>query len=73
MESNDNHCGLTRKDLVRLTGMPPYLVRYLTDCNRLPILKPSSGPGDPVIYSPDAVRVIQERQRKKRPLEVEQV
>ena len=72
MEYQNNNQGLTRRALVKATGCPPYLVAYYSQCGYLQILRPSTGPGDPIIYHPDAVRVIQERQRKKQILKIEQ-
>lgn len=56
---------LTQKKLVKITGCPPYLVRYYCDCGYLPIEKESAGPGDPVIYKPAAIGVIKKRMAKK--------
>lgn len=58
--------GLTRKEIIKATGCPPYLVTYYTTCGYLPVLHPSTGPGDPVIYHPDAVDVIQGRMARRR-------
>ncbi len=73
MERKNNSQGLTRGSLVKATGCPPYLVDYYRDCGYLPILRPSTGPGDAVLYHPDAVNVIRRRQARKRSLEAEQV
>ena len=58
--------GITKKNLGAATGCPPYLIDYYRDCGYLPILRPSTGPSYPVIYHPDAVEVIKNRQEKKR-------
>lgn len=73
MKRQDNNQGLTRGALVKATGCRHYLIAYYSQCGYLPILRPSTGPGDPILYHPDAVRVIKDRQRKKQTLEVEQV
>lgn len=57
--------GLTRKELVKATGIPPYLIAYYTQCGYLPVIKQSTGPGNPIIYHPNAVRVVQERRGEK--------
>lgn len=63
--------GLTRKELVEATGCPPYLIAYYYQCGYLPILRPSTGPGDPVLYRPDALDVIRERMSRRRPQNVD--
>ena len=50
--------GLTLKDLVRETGAPPHVVRYLHGLGRLPVLRESPGPGYPVVFSQDAISII---------------
>ena len=57
--------GLTRRMLVKETGCPPYLIAYYRDCGYLPIIKPSKGPGDPVLYHPDAIKIVRERRGKQ--------
>ena len=64
---------MTQKDLVRLTGCPPYIVRYFKECGYLKVERDSQGPGDPVLYHPDSVRIIQERRQNKRTPEIGQV
>ncbi len=58
MEQNQ---GITRKRLSQITGCPPYVIAYYRDCGYLPIIRPSKGPGHPIIYHPDAIKVIRER------------
>ncbi len=53
--------GLTRKELAEKTGCQGYLIAYYTSCGYLPILRPSTGPGNPVIYHLDAIKIIQAR------------
>ena len=52
--------GLTLKDLVRETGAPPHVVRYLHGLGRLPIQRQSPGPGYPILYSNDAILIIKQ-------------
>ena len=65
MEMQPNARGLGRKELIAATGCPPYLIDYYRDCGYLPILRPSTGSGDPVLYHPDAVEVIRQRRGKR--------
>ena len=51
---------LTRKELQRATGAPPYLIEYLYSCGRLPVLQESTGPPRPRLYHPDAEDVIKQ-------------
>lgn len=55
---------LTKKQLVELTGAPPYTIDYLYRCNRLPIIKKSSGSGYPVIFHPDCIEIVKAHLRK---------
>ena len=47
--------GLTRKQLANASGAQPYIITYLFDTGRLPVIRQSSGPGDPTLYHPDSV------------------
>ena len=49
---------MTRKDLVAATGAMPYQITYLSDTGRLPIVRAARRRGDPVLYHPDAVEII---------------
>ena len=57
--------GLTRKELVEATGCPPYLIAYYGQCGYLPIIKPSTGPGDPVLFDAAAIEVIKARRKQR--------
>jgi len=50
--------GLTRKELANKVGCPYYIVDYLRNLNRLPVLKPTKGRGDSTIFSPEAIEVL---------------
>lgn len=56
---------LTRRELVKATGCPPYLIAYYTQCEYLPLIKKSSGPGNPNVYHHDAIRVVKIRMTKR--------
>lgn len=62
----DKTQGLMRRDLMRLTGALPHEIAYLRDYGRLPIIRPSEGVGDPVIYSQEAVQVLRLHLARKR-------
>ena len=63
---------LTQKDLSKITGCRPYLIRYYFECGYLPVERESTGPGDPVLYHPDAVEVIRERMARRQPQAAEE-
>ena len=56
---------LTRKQLLKATEAPTYLISYLKDCGRLPIILESRGRGFPILYHPDSVKVIRDHMRKQ--------
>ena len=55
---------LTKSQLRKATGAPGYVIIYLKDCGRLPIVKESGGRGYPTLYSPSAIEVIEEHLSK---------
>ena len=59
--------GLTRRQLVKATGCMPFLVDYCRACGYLPILRDSIGPGSPVFFHPDAIKVIKTRMARTSP------
>ncbi len=72
MEKTFKERTLARKDLVEATGCPPYLIAYYTQCGYLPIIRPSSGAGRPIIYHPDAISVVRERMASRQPKAAEE-
>ena len=56
---------ITQKNLVELTGAPPYIIKYLNACKRLPVIQESFGIGYPVLYHPDAIQIIKEHLNKR--------
>ena len=58
-----NH-SLNRNQLCKATGAPAYLITYLKNCGRLPIVQESSGRGYPTLYHPDAVKVVEDHLKK---------
>lgn len=57
---------LTKRELVAATGCPPYLIAYYTDCKYLPLIKKSSGPGNPNVYHRDAIDIVKKRMAERR-------
>lgn len=57
--------GLTRKQLVNITGVMPYTIAYLNDCGRLPVIRSSLGPGYPTIFHSDSVKIIKKYLEKR--------
>ena len=56
---------ITQKNLVELTGAPPYIIKYLNACKRLPVIQESKGQGYPTYYNPKAIDVIKEHLSKQ--------
>ena len=56
---------LTKKQLRDELNCPGYVIVYLNDCGRLPIVKESKGKGYPTLYHPDSVKVIREHISKQ--------
>jgi hypothetical protein len=56
---------LFKRELVKLTGCPPYIVEYLYRCNRLPIVKHSIGPGYPIVFHADSIQIIKNHLSKR--------
>ena len=55
----------TLKQIQSATGCPPYVIKYLADCNRLPLARSSQGRGYPRLYHPDAIEIIKEHMVKR--------
>lgn len=56
---------MTKKQLRRELNCPGYVIVYLNDCGRLPIVKESKGKGYPTLYHPDSVKVIRDHISKQ--------
>ena len=54
----DNISGLTRKQLIELTGVSYYTLTHLRLTNQLPIIKHPRGSGDKTLNHPDSVEII---------------
>ena len=55
---SDSNSGLTRKQIIELTGVSYYTLTHLRLTNQLPIIKHPKGSGDKTLYHPDAVAII---------------
>ena len=56
---------LTKTDLRRKIGCPGYVIDYLNDCGRLPVVEPSRGKGYPVRYDPKAIEIVKKHLGKQ--------
>lgn len=56
---------LNRTQLQKATGVSAYVIIYLKDCGRLPIVNESRGRGYPTLYHPDAIKVIKDHLRRR--------
>jgi hypothetical protein len=63
---------LTRKQLCQETGARSYQISYLTDNNRLPLIRPSRGHGYPNLYHPDAVEILKEYLQRSHIVEIDE-
>ena len=57
---SDSNSGLTRKQIIELTGVSYYTLTHLRLTNQLPIIKHPRGSGDKTLYHPDSVEIIQD-------------
>ena len=56
---------LTKTQLRKKAGCPGYIIDYLNDCGKLPIVQESRGKGYPTQYHPKAIDVIKEHLSKQ--------
>ena len=56
---------LTRKTLARSTGAQYYIISYLHDCGRLPVVRASKGKGYPILYDHKAIEIVKEHLNKQ--------
>ena len=59
-ERTRNMKAITRKEIVNQTGCPYYIVDYLRQCGRLPIIAESLKRGVPTLFHPDSIKIVQE-------------
>jgi len=60
--------GLTRRELAKKANCPFYLIDYLRNLGRLPVLKPTKGPGDPTIFDISALDIVRKYVNHKKAL-----
>ena len=56
--TTQHESGLTRKQIIELTGVSYYTLTHLRLTNQLPIIKHPRGSGDKTLYHPDAVIIV---------------
>ena len=56
--TTQHESGLTRKQIIELTGVSYYTLTHLRLTNQLPIIKHPKGSGDKTLYHPDSVEII---------------
>ena len=61
---NKKEC-LTKSELHKATNAPGYVIIYLKDCNRLPIVQESQGRGYPTLYAPEAIQIVKDHMNKR--------
>jgi hypothetical protein len=49
---------MTMKELQNETEAPKYIINYLKENGRLPIVKESKGRGYPTLYHPDSIEIV---------------
>jgi len=52
------HNFLTKKQIKKAIGCPGYIIDYLNDCGRLPIVQASNGKGYPIKYDPKSIEIV---------------
>ena len=62
----DKTNSLNRKQLCKATEAPAWLIVYLKDCQRLPIVKESQGRGYSTLYAPEAIQIVKDHLKKQR-------
>ena len=55
---------LTRNQIKNTLGCPGYIIDYLYDCGRLPVVKQSKGRGYPILYDPEAIDIVKKHLNK---------
>ena len=55
----------SKTQLRKIVGCPGYVIDYLNDCGKLPVIQESRGKGYPTQYHPDAVEVIKTHINKR--------
>ena len=56
---------ITKKDIRKELKCPGYVIDYLYDCGRLPVVRESKGHGYPRLYDPSAVDKVKKHLAKQ--------
>ena len=59
------HNSLTKKQIKKTVGCPGYVIDYLNDCGRLPVVEPSRGKGYPIKYDLKAIEIVKKHLGKQ--------
>jgi hypothetical protein len=51
---------LTRKNLMAETGAKPFIIQYLTETKRLPLIRAADGAGSVNLYAPEAIQILKD-------------
>ena len=51
---------ITKKQIRDLTNCPGYIIDYLYDCGRLPVVRSSKGRGYPRLYDTKAIEIVKD-------------
>jgi hypothetical protein len=60
----NTHSSLTKKQIKETLGCPGYIIDYLYDCGRLPVVRASKGKGYPRLYDTKAIEIVKDHLRK---------
>ena len=60
----NTHSSLTKKQIKETLGCPGYIIDYLYDCGRLPVVRASKGKGHPRLYAIKAIEIVKEHLNK---------
>ena len=50
----------TRKELIHKTGAKYYVINYLRNIGKLPLIARSNRKGVPILYHPDSIKIVRE-------------
>ena len=60
----NTHSSLTKKQIKETLGCPCYIIDYLYDCGRLPVVRSSKGRGYPRLYDTKAIEIVKDHLNK---------
>ena len=65
MKGNHMNEALTRKDLVNQTGAKYYVIDYLRNCGKLPVIAQSLRKGIPTLFHVDSLKVVRDHLERR--------